>query len=211
MLNFNPNSSLIARFYTAIRMNQSVDLKYHTFSDGDSRCVTMTPHILKEYNNRWFLVGSACDTSKILTFALDRIDDFTENQQVKGVSCPDDLLERFEYIVGITYNEKNPMLEILFWVSDNSKDYVSTKPIHESQAHLSKECEEKLRITYPNLSGGVFFKIECRENYELLRELTSFGADLMVLSPDSIVDKIRERVRRIYDSYFPKLRKQSGN
>jgi hypothetical protein len=50
--------------------------------------------------------------------------------------------------------------------------------------------------------AGDFFSIECKENYELIRELTSFGENLIVLSPRSICEKIKDRIdnmRKFYD------------
>ena len=82
--------------------------------------------------------------------------------------------------------KENRIKTILFWVSDRSKDYVATKPIHESQKHYRGDKEAEMRRQYPTLEGGAFFSIECVENYELIRELTSFGADLVVLSPEEV-------------------------
>ena len=53
-------------------------------------------------------------------------------------------------------------------------DYVSTKPLHQSQRQVTVAEEESLRVGWPSLAGGRFFRITCRENYELFRELTSF-------------------------------------
>ena len=54
---------------------------------------------------------------------------------------------------------------------------------------------------YPTLSNGRFFSIDCKENYELIRELTSFGKELIVLSPKLIQEKIINRIddlKKIY-------------
>ena len=94
------------------------------------------------------------------------------------------------------------MQTILFWVSDYSKGYVETKPLHESQRHYRGEKETELRRQYPMLKGGSFFSIDCVENYELIRELTSFGANMVVLSPNEIRSKIIEQIeamRQVYD------------
>lgn len=190
--NILANSTLIARLYTSIRHKCVIKLNYHTFKDAKLHEVDVTPHLIKEYNNRWFLIATACDTQRILTFALDRIDNFTDIYTAPYIEAPDDIEERYEDIIGITYIEENPLQEIVFWVSDTSKDYISTKPIHGSQTILKNDTENGLRERYHNLKGGAFFKIECKENYELIRELTSFGPELMVLSPPQIVNRIRE-------------------
>lgn len=199
--NLLTNSTLIARLFTAIRLRQTIKLQYHTFQNSDMRSVSVSPYMLKEYNNRWFLITSASDTGRILTFPLDRIDDFNTDYGTTYLSPPGDLQERYDDIIGVTYNEGSPLQEIIYWVSDSSKDYISTKPIHSSQTPISGDKELALRTRYPSLIEGRFFKLKCRENYELIRELTSFGAELVVLSPHHIYETIRQRIDNMGNLY----------
>lgn len=199
--NLLENSTLFARLFTAIKLNLVVKLDYITFNKRDVRSVLLTPHMLKEYNTRWFLVGSASDTGKILTFALDRITDFTIDYTHKPIASPDNISERYEEIIGVTYFENHPLIEIEFWVSDKSKDYVDTKPLHGSQTPIRGNREKVLRSSYPELVSGNFYKVECRENYELIRELSSFGPELIVISPDDIRNKIFSRLELMYNKY----------
>ncbi len=188
--NLISNSSLIARLFTVIRTKQVISLIYHTFSNSESRAVEISPYLLKEYNNRWYLIAGACDTGKLLTFPLDRIDDFTPALFAKYREPIEDVNEHYEEIIGVTFDEDAPLQEIIFWISDKSKDYVITKPIHGSQKTLKSEKDSYLRQVYPKLKNGKFFQIECRENYELIRELISFGPELLVLSPINIKNQI---------------------
>ena len=109
--------------------------------------------------------------------------------------------ELYEDIIGVTYKEESPIYKIVLWVSDNSKDYVVTKPLHESQRNVSGMKAQELYSQFPTLSGGQFFIIECKENYELIRELTSFGKDLLVLSPKPITDLVERRVSEMFEIY----------
>ncbi|OKY98686.1 MAG: hypothetical protein BHV67_06110 [Bacteroidales bacterium 43_36] len=195
--NLLTNSTLIARLFTVIRLKQVISLQYHTFQSNDIRNVSISPYLLKEYNNRWFLIASASDSGRVLTFPLDRIDNFSFNFSAKYMSAPDDLYERYEEIIGVTYIDDNPLQKITFWVSDNSKNYIITKPIHSSQKTLRGEIDSQLRSTYPSLKDGQFFQIECRKNYELFCELISFGHELLVLSP---IDIKYDIVKRLEDS-----------
>lgn len=197
------NSTLIARLFTAIRSEIVVNLHYHTFVDSATRTVAVIPRLLKEYNNRWFLIASACDTDKILTFPLDRIDSFDQNSSIPFKPLREDIRERYEDIIGVTYVEGTPAEEITFWVSDLSKDYVATKPIHESQTTVSGRKGEELRRVHPRLDGGRFFKIVCKRNYELIRELTSYGPELVVVAPASIKDEITRRIASTLSRYEP--------
>ena len=204
--NLLTNSTLIARLFTVIRLKQVITLNYHTFRNDEIRSVSISPYLLKEYNNRWYLIASASDTGRILTFPLDRIDDFSINTNVSYLSAPENLYERYEEIIGVTYNEDNPLQKIVFWVSENSKDYVITKPIHASQKVIRGEMDSQLRRNYPRLNDGKFFQIECRENYELIRELISFGSDLVVINPSHIKESIKSKIEQHYTAYKQKLR-----
>lgn len=199
--NLLTNSTLIARLFTVIRLKQAINLQYHTFQNDEIRNVCISPYLLKEYNNRWYLIASASDTGRILTFPLDRIDDFSINTKASYLRAPENLYERYEEIIGVTYNEDSPLQKIIFWVSENSKDYVITKPIHSSQKVIRGEMDSQLRKAYPKLNDGKFFQIECRENYELIRELISFGKDLIVISPVQIKELIKSKIEQQYTAY----------
>ena len=197
------NSNILGELFTAISQKQVIELHYHKFQNSENiLTVNLHPYLLKEYNRRWYLFAAAESDGKFLCFALDRIDEISPLPSHKYVEYEGDINERFEDIIGVTLND-GPILQIVFWVSDASKDYVETKPIHESQKHIRKELEEKLRAEYPSLIGGRFFQIDCIENYELIRELTSFGKELIVLQPTEIRGKVMKMVsamNKIYEN-----------
>lgn len=196
------NSSLFGQLFTAITQRQVIEIHYHRFDNPDEdRTRTVHPYLLKEYNRRWYLIAADKEDGKLLTFGLDRIDYFVDRPGIIYHPYNGDLAERYEDIIGVTLYEDQPVQTIVFWVSDYSKDYVATKPLHESQRNISGERAEKLRQQFPTLTGGRFFSIDCIENYELIRELTSFGAELIVLSPDPIKEKVRERINVMQDRY----------
>lgn len=120
----------------------------------------------------------------------------------KYVDYEGDINEKFDDIIGVTINEESPVYKIVFWVSDVSKDYIATKPLHESQRNIYGQDEEQLRAKYPTLVSGRFFRIDCKENYELIRELTSFGQELVVLTPYEIRDKIINRIENCKKVYL---------
>lgn len=195
------NSNLLGTLFDNISNEVVIKLSYHTFLDPTIRNIDFHPYLLKQYNERWFLIGAADSDKHILNFALDRIDKVEQLPGKKYIECPEDLAERFEDIVGVTLYENRHVEHILFWVSDKSNNYVATKPIHESQVIYHGEKEDKLREKYPQLKNGSFFSIDCIENYELIRELCSYGSDLVVLSPQNIVDEIANRVESVLLHY----------
>lgn len=196
------NSNLLGTLFDFISSEVVICLSYHTFVDPTVRSIAFHPYLLKQYNDRWFLLGAADDDGKILTFALDRIDNVTPLPEKKYAPCPDNLSERFEDIVGVTLYEDRPIEHIVFWASDASKDYIMTKPIHESQTSIKGETENNLHEKHPQFEGGAFFSIDCIPNYELIRELCSFGKDLIVLEPSSIQNQVFNRISMMVEDYL---------
>ena len=80
-----------------------------------------------------------------------------------------------------------------------------------TQQNISQHVDNKeseLREAYPQLSGGAFFSIDCIENYELIRELSTFGGDLLVLSPSHIQKAVYDRCQRMCEQYQSILSKE---
>ena len=188
------NSNLLGTLFDNISNEVVIRLSYHTFNDNTIRSIDFHPYLLKQYNDRWFLLGAADTDQKILNFALDRIDKVEPLPEKKFVECPEDIYERFDDIVGVTLYEDRPIEHILCWVSDASKGYVNTKPIHESYTPIKGAKDVELHEQYQHLEGGLFFYINCIPNFELIRELCSFGGNLVVLSPESIRQEIKNRL-----------------
>lgn len=196
------NSNIFAQLFAAISNKQVIEIKYHTFADlQNAHSVLVHPYLLKEYNRRWYLIGAAVQDDKLLTLALDRIETVIPQSVHVYKEYDGNLQERYEDIVGVTLFEDKPIEHIVFWVSDASMHYVLTKPIHESQRHYTHEREAELRSQYPMLENGAFFSIDCIINYELIRELMSFGKDLLVLTPESVKNQIIEKISENIQSY----------
>lgn len=203
-LSKNPleSSNMLGELFSAISQRLTIKLHYHTFINKEVQlAINLFPYLLKEYNRRWFLIGAAEKDGKLLTFGLDRIDNVEHLPSHKYIEYDGDLNELYEDIIGVTYKENSPVYKIVFWVSDISKDYVSTKPLHASQRLVRSEIAKELYDQFPKLKDGQFFTIECKENYELIRELTSFGKDLVVLSPKPITDMVEKRITEMFEVY----------
>lgn len=195
------NSNILGQIFNFISNRVVVYLTYQRFGDKSSINIDLSPYLLKQYNDRWYLIGSATDDEKILTLPLDRIVEIQPSKNQDYKNPPDDFDEYFDDIVGVSNYSENSLLYIVFWMSNYSKDYVLTKPLHGSQKTISGDNEMTLRKEYPMLIDGAFFSIECKCNYELIRLLSSFGKDLLVLSPIEIQDKVKQRVLDMTKSY----------
>ncbi len=184
-------SNILGELFTAISQEVVVEFTHYNYDIPNSRkSFRVNPLLLREYNRRWFLLGTIVDKKKLYTFALDRISELKMLPGIKYQPYDGDLSEHFDDIIGMTYYKHNPVLEIVFWTNDVAFEYVRSKPLHVSQTQLRGERDAELRQKYPALTGGHFFRINCKENYELIRELMSYNSALIVLSPTELRDKI---------------------
>ncbi len=199
---FYESSKLLGVLFDNISNEVVVRLSYHKFDDPTERNIDFHPYLLKQYNDRWYVIGAADSDGYILNFALDRIDEVEPLPEKKYKPCPDDLFERFEDIVGVTYYKDRPVEHILIWVSDAIKGYVETKPLHGTQTPFHGEKGEELRKKYSQLEGGDFYTLDCIRNHELIRLLTSYGKDMLVLESDGdIKDEVLNRIKEMYEKY----------
>lgn len=200
--NLVENKTIIAEAFSAISKHAVIRLHYKPFNaEEESECV-ISPYLLKEYNRRWYLIGRTDKTDKLYTFALDRIKSMEVAKEYDYREAPEDVLERYEDIIGITYHDDKEILKINFWVSDKSASYIDTKPLIGSQIKIKDEEKiRSIREQYEVPSGGSLYTIECKENYELIRELCSFGGELKVLSPECIVNSVKENIQSMLKLY----------
>ena len=192
--------NLIGSLFTAISNKQVLALKYHTFKDPQVKEVVVYPYLLKEYNNRWFLIVGVEDGT-ILNFALDRIDDFKPMPHIDYIEPDEDLESRFDDIVGVTLFKDKPTEDILLWVNEEGFQYVKTKPLHGSQRDVKGEEDKAVRERYPALQGGRFFRLQCILNYELEQLLMSKMNQLVVLEPATLKDSLINRIKKMDSLY----------
>ena len=195
IIDFEKNENLkgfkyLNLIYLAIIKKQELKVVYQSFTHPKPIIIYLSPYLLKEYRNRWFVFGKRHNSDVITPMPLDRIhrmkiskeNNYTENTFFN----PD---EYFKDIIGVTKYDL-PIETIEFWVDKSNAPYVITKPFHISQ----KINETK--------EDGIVFSIQVVPNFELEREFLGFGENLKVISPIKMRDKLVMRIdemRKVYN------------
>ncbi|RZL13972.1 MAG: WYL domain-containing protein [Pedobacter sp.] len=63
----------LAELDKIIEKRRPVCITYHSFKAREAQPFVFHPYFLKEYRNRWFLMGVKCKNEPIMNLALDRI------------------------------------------------------------------------------------------------------------------------------------------
>ncbi len=198
----NQVSNALAGFFSSIASRVVVNVEYRKFGQEKSAFYDVYPYLLKQYNDRWYLICQLVNAERdfLMNLPLDRIFSFKEVPEIPFKDCYCDIDERYEDIVGVTYLENIDIENITFAVSKKKVPYILTKPIHGSQMRLSDEEQENYRKQYPDLDDYTFFKIECIPNNELKEIFFSFDKDIVVLHK-GIQAEIIEEMKRQIDLY----------
>ena len=193
VIGFEQNDQLVGLKYltplfNAIINKQVVHIDYKDYREK-VHSWEIHPYYLKQYNNRWFLLGLNDKRKTITNVALDRIESISLSS-IKYIRNYDIDFERyFNDIVGVTIPEdegsKVETVELKF--SPKRFPYVKSKPLHRSQLTINEE--ERI------------VAIEVRPNWELETLLLSFGPDVEVLAPALLREKIAQKALGLSDIY----------
>ena len=168
---------------------QTLNVTYQPY-EKDEREVQLSPYLLKQYNDRWFLIGKERMYDGLTTLAIDRIHGVSR-ARYKFQPSDVDLEELYENIVGVTLTEGMQVEDIKLRVNAKRYPYIATKPIHLSQREIKEECNEKTKV----------IMLQLVINKELVSTLLSFGDDIEVVSPASLRDIMKEYSERMYKNY----------
>ncbi len=205
IISFSSNDYLegkdyLGTLFALIANKKVVDVDYAPFGE-EVRTIRLYPYLLKQYNDRWYLIGTPLADKKFpyrkgffVNLPLDRMEAIYSVEGVPYIDCDEHFEEMYEDIVGITYIESEPLTPITLAVKDSFTGYVDTKPLHGSQAKFSPEEQERLHMKYRSLSGYTFYGLELKPNREFYNMIYRNVDNIILASPKSIRDKMVEEL-----------------
>ena len=172
----------------AIRNQNKISFSYKKFTGDAVRKHTLRPYLLKEYRNRWYLIGVYSMNQDVLVFALDRITkvDILEDkfERIKNFK-PEEV---FNHTIGITINTGKPF-HVKLAVSPWEGNYIKTQPLHHSQKIIS-ENEKQMVVS-----------IKVSDSFELTSTILALGSGVIVLEPPFLRERIVENLRASLKNY----------
>jgi predicted DNA-binding transcriptional regulator YafY len=173
----------ITQIFNAIVNERVLSIKYHPFGK-DAFDLDFHPYYLKQYNNRWFVIGRN-ELLELSTWnlALDRIESIQEIDAIY-VQANIDWEDFFYDMIGVTRTEGAEVEKVELIFDKQQAPYIQTKPVHPSQKSSVLE------------SGELEVRIEVVINYELEMKLLSFGEKVKVVAPVGLKEQILYRLNK---------------
>lgn len=176
--------------YQAILKNVVLKFEYQSFSARNSNPIILSPYILKEFNNRWFVIGKMPNSPKIMTLALDRIISIDYELAADYEDIDFDADDYYKNTYGVTVFGEEYVQNIELRFNRANAPYVLTKPIHNSQKIIKKHDD-----------GSVTIGVELHVNYELERLILGFGESVQVIKPSRLRRRIKSKLKKALDVY----------
>lgn len=167
---------------------QPLHVRYRPYGK-EATMLNVHPYHLKQFNSRWFLLCAVQDREEAVSnLALDRIL-YIKPWKHEFMATEIDFTTWFCDIVGVSRNDNMPLEQIVLKVNNRRYPYIETKPFSERQRIIAHDSE----------THTIIFPI--RVNNELVSELLSFGADVEIMQPKHLRDRIATTASQLATIY----------
>ena len=178
--------------YLAIQKKQVLNIYYRPDPELESNMYAFHPHILKQYNRRWFVFGLN-DKHEIWEWSIpldDRLVSFELNSETEYKESGVDWNNHFRNLVGVRRSNQDKLHFIkLKFNSKNRLNLFRSKP-------LVPDFDDSL---VPGEENVVHF--ESIINPELVQQILSYGKDIEVLEPKELIDELRIHALKMKELY----------
>ncbi len=173
----------------AIKNQIQIKFVYQKYWEDELTERLVEPYALKEFKNRWYVLSKDLVDNKIKSFALDRLTDFGILNKKFNFPKDFDVNEHYRYCFGIISPNGHQPEDVVLSFNAFQGKYIKSLPLHDSQQILI-DNEDELRI-----------RLKLFITHDFFMELLSFGENLKVLKPQSLIDDLKSTVRNIQSIY----------
>jgi predicted DNA-binding transcriptional regulator YafY len=172
----------------ALKNQKVLNIEYKSFDSKRSTVNIIHPYLLKEYRNRWYLIGYNDKHVGIRTYGLDRIITLSVNNSSTFIDKGFDPKTYYENVIGISVINKKPIgIEIAF--TEFQAQYVITQPLHSSQELVSKSRNRYV------------FKYFLVPNFEFISQVIGWGEEVEIISPKKLRKKMQNLLQKMSIKY----------
>ncbi len=170
---FTKGTKYLEPLINAIRDRDVIKIQYRSFTSKRNILHVIHPYHLKEYRNRWFLIGYCDKYSGIRTYGLDRILDIQVENGLRFKDVGFDAKTYYENVIGVSVLDDDPV-EIHIAFSELQTQYILSQPLHRSQEYAKK------------LGNRYVYKYYLVPNFEFYSQVSTWGENAEIIKPISI-------------------------
>lgn len=182
------NSEFVPVLFELIREKKAISFTYTRYTDEVGKHHEIDPYLLKEYHNRWYVIGWNSRKQCLSTYGLDRMEQIQETGKSFYIRKDFNPAEFFKYCFGITSADEEPQEVILSFTPLQGK-YIKTQMLHHTQQIIS-DNEKELKIALRILI-----------TWEFVQYILSQGKTVKVIKPRKLAAKIKTLLKEAISQY----------
>jgi predicted DNA-binding transcriptional regulator YafY len=169
--------------FTACRDQIPTSIVHYSYRKRKFKAITIHPILLKEFDNKWYVVGYSELHKGMRTFGFDRIYEphLLYKSFIDVVKEEKDSYMNDVYGVYPLNNEAKQ--KVIIFAKPLATNYLQAYPIHESQ-HVQKHDNGSSTITFDLIPS-----------MELIRLFMSYGSEIRVEEPSWIINYIEKSIK----------------
>ncbi len=126
---------------------------------------------------------------QIKSFALDRLKELEILKKRFESPKNFDVNEHYRHCFGIISQNSDKPADVILSFNPFQGNYIKSLPLHESQVLLI-DSDEEVRV-----------RLKLFLTHDFFMELLSFGNDMRVIAPNSLIDELKSTAKNILDMY----------
>lgn len=180
--------------YNAIVAKKALNITYQSFKAKAPDTIKFHGWWLKEFKNRWFVVGvKEKQPHIVVTLALDRMQVLEVIESASYIPPRVTAAIYYQHVIGVTVSDHLRAQKVRLFFTGENAPYVETKPLHHTQFVAERRDD------------GIVVQMLVQLNFELEKEILGFGEGVEVLAPASLRKRIRHRVNASHERYLQEI------
>jgi predicted DNA-binding transcriptional regulator YafY len=175
-------------FYTAIIERKVFSMQYHPFGKG-VKTYELSPYLLKQYRNSWYVIGYTDVHERVHVFALDRIKSLKLTTKKYFIDTRFDANAYFQYSFGVTHQHDYLPQKVRLWFNQQHSNYILSQPLHHSQQVIE------------TTESGTTVELNVWITWELKAMICSYSNGVKVLEPKTLQDDIAAQLKNAAELY----------
>ena len=174
----------------AIKNQKEVNLSYQTYWDKAPSIRKVEPYLLKEFNNRWYLIAKDISKQAIRTYGLDRItnSDVTKKKFILSENHQPENYFKSSFGI-ISRDGEQPIQTIVLSFDEQQAKYIKSMPLHASQEIVTDTGDE------------LVIKLQMYITFDFEMELLSYGEHVKVIEPMVLRDSLKNKLQMTLSYY----------
>ena len=169
-----------------------LEIKYKGFQETSEKIYEFHPHILKQYNRRWFVFGLN-NTNKNNEWSIpldERLTDFRILENTNYLESNNDWDAFFRTMVGVVRPQNSEIKKIVLRFHNGREKYFKTKPFNPDFDEFFDDDDKQDQVW-----------METIINKELIQQILSYGKDIEVLEPEELKLALKEHAVTMQEFY----------